>query len=76
MSTLPLRQCVSTPDTDDATICVDCVATATEGGMPMNIKNGVRIKPPPTPNIPDKNPTAAPRPAMRKMFTGISAIGR
>ena len=75
-STLPLRQCVSTPETDEATICVDCVATATAGGIPKNMRNGAKINPPPTPNMPDKNPTAAPSPMMRNMFTGISAMGR
>lgn len=36
------------------------VATATAGGMPMNIRNGVSRKPPPTPNIPDRKPTPPP----------------
>jgi hypothetical protein len=33
-------------------------------------------KPPPTPNRPDRNPTAPPRPSRRKTFMEISAMGR
>ena len=51
-------------------------ATAYEGGIPKKIKNGVIKKPPPTPNKPDKIPTAK----LRKNITGKSiltpAIGR
>jgi hypothetical protein len=71
-----LRQWLITPDIEDATIWGDCVATATAGGMPQNIRKGVRMKPPPTPNMPERKPTAAPRPMIRNTFTGISAMGR
>jgi hypothetical protein len=51
-------------------------ATATAGVMPMKIKSGVSRNPPPMPNMPETNPTAIPIARMRKMFTGISAIGK
>ena len=35
------------------------VATDTTGGMPEKIRSGVSRKPPPTPNRPDRKPTAA-----------------
>ena len=44
--------------------------------MPENIRNGVSRKPPPTPNMPDRKPTAAPSPSMTKRFTDSSAMGR
>jgi hypothetical protein len=75
-STLPRRMWVSTPDTEDATIWMDWVPTATAGGTPMKISSGVMRKPPPTPNNPDSNPTAAPKPRTIKMFIDISAMGR
>ena len=40
------------------------------------ISSGVIRKPPPTPNMPDRNPTAAPMPRMMKIFTESSAMGR
>jgi hypothetical protein len=52
------------------------LATATAGGMPTRIRKGVIRKPPPTPNIPEMNPTATPNPRIRRMLTGSSAIGR
>ena len=61
---------------EEAAICADSVATATAGGMPMKISSGVIRKPPPTPNMPEMKPTAAPRPRIRKMLTGSSAMGR
>ena len=51
-------------------------ATATAGAMPTKINSGVIRKPPPIPNMPDTNPTAAPIARMRKILTGMSAIGR
>ena len=51
-------------------------ATATAGVMPTKISSGVSRKPPPMPNMPETNPTAIPIPRMRKMFTGMSAMGR
>jgi len=51
-------------------------ATATVGGMPMKINSGVSRKPPPTPNTPERNPTAAPKPSRTKMSSDTSAIGR
>ena len=52
------------------------VAAATAGEMPMKIKSGVVRKPPPTPNMPEMNPTARPIARMTKILTGSSAIGR
>ena len=51
-------------------------ATATAGAMPTKISSGVIRKPPPIPNMPETNPTAAPIARMRKTLTGMSAIGR
>ena len=52
------------------------VATATVGGTPAKIKSGVIRNPPPTPNMPDRNPTSAPIPTTRKTFMDISAMGK
>ena len=52
------------------------VATETTGGMPEKMSSGVSRKPPPTPNSPDKKPTAPPMPKMMNMFTDSSAMGR
>jgi hypothetical protein len=46
------------------------------GGIPDSIKSGVSRKPPPTPNMPDRKPTAAPSPSITTRFTEISARGR
>ena len=46
------------------------------GGTPVKISSGVIRNPPPTPNMPDKKPTAAPMPRNTKMFTDISAMGK
>jgi hypothetical protein len=75
-STLSRRQCASTPDTEAPTSWLADDATATGAGTPMRISSGVSRKPPPTPNTPDKNPTAAPRPSRTKMSSDTSAIGR
>ena len=75
-STLPRRQCASTPDTDEATIWFASVATATGAGTPKKISKGVIRKPPPTPNIPDKKPTPPPRPIIMAICSDTSAIGR
>ncbi len=47
------------PETEEARICIDPVPTATADGTPMKIRSGVSRKPPPTPNSPERNPTAA-----------------
>jgi hypothetical protein len=44
--------------------------------MPEKIRNGVSRKPPPTPNMPERKPTAAPSPSITRRFTDISAMGR
>jgi len=44
--------------------------------MPRRINSGVIKKPPPMPNMPEMNPIATPRPRIRKILTGSSAIGR
>ena len=64
------------PDTDDATMCIDPVPTATAVGMPVKMSSGVSRKPPPTPNIPDRKPTAQPMPKKTATLTDISAMGR
>ena len=64
------------PEKEEAAMWLATEATATAGAMPMKINNGVIRNPPPMPNIPDTNPTAAPIARMRKMLTGMSAIGR
>ena len=51
-------------------------ATATAGAMPTKISSGVIRKPPPTPNMPDMNPTPAPRPRINSQLIDISAMGR
>ena len=51
-------------------------ATATAGEIPMKINSGVIRKPPPIPNMPETNPTAAPIARMSSTLTGRSAIGR
>ena len=75
-SILLRRHCASAPDTEVATIWLAPVATAIGAGMPENIRKGVSRKPPPTPNMPDRKPTAAPSPSMTTRFTEISAMGR
>jgi hypothetical protein len=40
------------------------------------MRSGVMRKPPPTPNMPDRNPTAAPIARSTNRFTDSSAIGR
>ena len=75
-STLPRRHCTSVPETEEATIWLAPVATAMAGGMPENMSSGVSKKPPPTPNMPDRKPTAAPSPSMTMRFTETSAMGR
>jgi len=75
-STLPRRQWASTPETEAPTSWLAEEATATVGGTPMKMSSGVSRKPPPTPNTPERNPTAAPRPSRTKMSSDTSAIGR
>ena len=64
------------PVNSEAAICGDTLDTTTAGGMPMKISSGVIRKPPPIPNMPERNPTASPKPRIRKMLTGMSAMGR
>jgi hypothetical protein len=75
-STALRRNCASTPETEEATTCVAPVATATGGAMPIKNNRGVIRNPPPTPNMPDRNPTIPPRPRITKALTEISAMGR
>ena len=51
-------------------------ATETAGEMPTKISRGVMRKPPPTPNMPETKPTAAPIARMSSTLIGRSAIGR
>ena len=76
MSILPRRHCASAPETDVATIWFASVPTAMVGGTPEKISSGVMRKPPPTPNIPDRKPTAPPMASSTRIFTEISAMGR
>ena len=83
INTAPMRKSIllrrhwaSAPDTEVATIWLAPVATAIEAGMPENIRKGVSRNPPPTPNMPDRKPTAAPSPSITTRFTEISAMGR
>jgi hypothetical protein len=50
--------------------------TAYTGGMPINIKNGVIKKPPPTPKRPDKTPTNKLKKSKRKISTFTWTIGK
>ena len=75
-SILPRRHWASAPETEVATIWLAPVATAIGAAMPENIRKGVRRKPPPTPNMPERKPTAAPSPSMTARFTEISVMGR
>ena len=70
------RPCAIAPDTEEPRICTDSVPTAVEGGIPININNGVIKKPPPTPNNPDINPTTKPKNKITNKFIWISAIGK
>ena len=76
MSTFLRRYWATAPDTEEATICAASVPTATAAGMPEKMSSGVIKNPPPTPNMPDRKPTAAPIPRKIKMFADISAMGR
>ena len=51
-------------------------ATATAGGMPICMSSGVSRKPPPTPNMPERTPTAAPSPRIRNRSCDRPAMGR
>ena len=64
------------PLTEEARICIEPVPTETAVGTPIKIKSGVSRKPPPTPNIPDRKPTAQPMLKKTATFTDISAMGR
>ena len=75
-STLPRRQWEMTPESDDATIWLAPVPTATVAGIPIMISSGVSRNPPPTPNRPDSTPMPPPIPRIRKTFTDVSASGR
>ena len=75
-STLRRRHCASAPDTDEARICAVSVPTATAAECLQKISSGVIRKPPPTPNMPDRKPTAPPMARKMKTFADISATGR
>jgi hypothetical protein len=59
-----------------ATIWLDEVATATDGGIPKNIRMGVIKNPPPIPKSPDNIPPSNPKTRIKYTFTGNSAMGR
>jgi|GEM_PF-5999946 len=75
-STLPSRKWARVPEVEAPTIWLESEAAATVGGMPIMISSGVMRKPPPTPKMPDKRPTAPPRPRMASTFTLFPAMGR
>ena len=63
--------------TEEARICIEPVPTETAGGHAhRRSSSGVSRKPPPTPNIPDRKPTAQPMLKKTATFTDISAMGR
>ena len=59
-STVLRCRCASRAENDEPAIWFAAEATATAGGMPMKNRSGVRMKPPPTPNIPESSPTIVP----------------
>jgi hypothetical protein len=71
-----LQEQIVAIDADEARICAASVPTATAAGMPATISSGVIRKPPPTPNIPDRKPTAPPMARKTRTFANISATGR
>ena len=75
-SMLRRRHWANAPETEEAAICADSVPTATAGGMPEKISSGVIRKPPPTPNRPERKPTAPPMARNVRMLADISATGR
>ena len=52
------------------------VATATAGGTPIKINAGVRINPPPMPNIPAKIPDMPPSITSQIILAESSARGK
>ena len=76
MSMLPRRQWPTALETEAATIWLAPVPTATAEGTPRKISSGVMMKPPPTPNMPDRKPIAKPMPSSRKTLSDSSATGR
>ena len=56
-------------------ICADSVPTATAGGIPEKISKGVIRKPPPTPNRPERKPTAPPMAKQAAPTTTQSTTG-
>ena len=75
-STLPRRHWTCSDEIELATTWLAWLATATAGGMPTKIRRGVARNPPPTPNMPDRSPAAAPRPSRTNTFIESSAMGR
>ena len=51
-------------------------ARRVRGRHARKISRGVRMKPPPMPNMPESRPTASPMPSSMNRFSDISAIGR
>ena len=48
--------CARKAEKEEPAIWFAAEATATAGGMPMKNRSGVRMKPPPTPNMPREQP--------------------
>src|SRR5581483_8125915 len=76
MSMLPRCQWPTALETEAATTWLAPVPTATAGGTPRKISSGVMMKPPPTPNMPDRKPIARPIPNSRNALRESSATGR
>ena len=75
-STVLRRRWASKAENDEPAIWLAAEATATAGGMPMKKRSGVRMKPPPTPNMPESSPTIVPMTRSPRPLTETSAIGR
>ena len=75
-STVLRCRCTSSAENCEPAIWFAAEATATVGGMPMKNSSGVRMKPPPTPNIPESSPTIIPMASSPRPLTETSAIGR
>ncbi len=75
-STVRRCQWARNAEKDEPAIWLAAEATATAGGMPMKKRSGVRMKPPPTPNIPERRPTMVPMTRSPRPLTDTSAMGR
>ena len=75
-STVRRCQWARKAEKEEPAIWLAAEATATAGGMPMKKRSGVRMKPPPTPNMPESSPTIVPMTSRPRPLTETSAMGR